>query len=393
MVAIAKEAGLSASRYLSLIRQGTVAGGGKSAGGLELTAGAGTLPARADLIEQLRREIDYTIRKTGVAIDQSSIDKLTSEAEDGLRVLFDQGAAAQLNDRLTSGLEAVVKTDGSRPVLFVEDDFIDVLQPSIGSFATVLSRMEKAVRMVCASVGRVDDPGAPPLRYQGTCFAIADGIVMTNRHVHDAITRGGALNPGVFIDFAREVGQSRTDRRFPIKRVVRMGEQGSPEFKNEFDLNFSGLDMAILELERVAGQNFPPPLTVARGDDPVTRGALAAAGRSIYLVGYPGNDRSTTPDLFSTIFSGVKSFKRLAPGEIMDDPGAGPKDPRRWVMTHDASTLGGNSGSGVVDLQSDGKTLLGLHFAGLHKQRNWAHAFEKFTDKIVDLLPGPPAQS
>jgi V8-like Glu-specific endopeptidase len=382
----------SASHFLSLIRQGQAASRTiESAGGLESTK-PDALPARSDLIEQLRREIDYTIRKTGIEIDANAIEKLTSEADDGLRVLFDQGPNAKLDERLTSGLEAVVKTDGSRPVLFVEDDFVDVLQPSIGRYATVLSRMENAVRQVCASVGRVDDPNAPPLRYQGTCFVIADGIVVTNRHVHDAITSAGALNPGVFIDFAREVGKTRTDRRFPIKRVVRVGEKGSSEFDNEFDLNFSGLDMAVLELTPVAGQKFPPPLPVARGDDPATKGALAAAGRAVYLVGYPGNEQSTTADLFSKIFSGVKAFKRLAPGEIMDDPGTLDRDPHGWVMTHDASTLGGNSGSGVVDLELSGNTLLGLHFAGLHKQRNWAHAFEKFSEVISDLLPKPTAK-
>ncbi len=381
----------AAAHYLSLIRKGGAArrAAEDAGGGLESMA---VVPARADLIERLQREIEYTVRKTGVAIDQEAVNMLTSEADDGLRVLFDQGEQAQLTGRMVSGLEAVVKTDGSRPVLFVEDDFVDVLQPSIGRYGTVLSGLESAVRTVCRSVGRVDDPNAPPLRYQGTCFAIADGIVMTNRHVHDVIvTSSGALRPGVFVDFAREVGPARTDRRFPIKRVVRVGDRGAAEFKDEFGLNFDGLDMAVLELSPVAGQKFPAPLPVARGDDPVTRGALAAAGRGIYLVGYPGNDQSTTPDLFSKIFSGVKAFKRLAPGEIMDDPGAAGagKDPRGWIMTHDASTLGGNSGSGVIDL-TDGKTLLGLHFAGLHEKRNWAHAFERFTDKIADLLPKRP---
>lgn len=377
-----------ASHFLSILRRGGAGGAAESASGLE---SAGGLPERSDLIERLRLEIEYTKRKTGVSIDASELEQLSSQADDGLRVLFDQGPRAQLSDRMISGLEAVVKTDGSRPVLFVEDDFIDVLQPSIGRYATVLAGLQNEVRAVCAAVGRVDDPNSPPLRYQGTCFAIADGIVMTNRHVHDAVTDAGALKPGVFIDFAREVGQSRTDRRFPVKRVVRVGAVGADEFKNEFDLNFDGLDMAVLELERVAGQRFPAPVRIARGNDPVTRGALAAAGRAVYVVGYPGNEQSTTPDLFSKIFGGVKAFKRLAPGEIMDDPGAAgtSKDPHGWIMTHDASTLGGNSGSAVVDL-SDGKTLLGLHFAGLHKQRNWAHAFEKFTDKIEDLLPRQP---
>jgi glutamyl endopeptidase len=152
-------------------------------------------------------------------------------------------------------------------------------------------------------------------------------------------------------------------------------------------LNFDGLDLAVLELEPVPGQSFPPPIPVARGDDPLTRGGLASMRRGVYLVGYPGSEHSTTPDLFATLFAGVKSFKRLAPGQIMDAPGQVPHDPRGWVLTHDASTLGGNSGSALVDFDGDGRTVLGLHFAGHHAARNWAHALERVTPDLVPVLP------
>lgn len=64
-------------------------------------------------------------------------------------------------------------------------------------------------------------------------------------------------------------------------------------------LNFDGLDLALLELEPVPGRAFPEPNVVARGDDPRTRGGLASAGRGGYLVGYPGDELTTTPDLFA----------------------------------------------------------------------------------------------
>ena len=43
------------------------------------------------------------------------------------------------------------------------------------------------------------------------------------------------------------------------------------------------------------------------------------------------------------------------------------------MFTHDASTLGGNSGSAVVDLSIDGSRIIGLHFGGLAEE-NWSHA-------------------
>jgi hypothetical protein len=244
----------------------------------------------------------------------------------------------------------------------------------------------------------VDDPGAGALGYQGTAWLVAEGLVATNYHVLEAIAPGGIrgngrfegrLNTGVAVHFGHEVGRPAADRRFPIRRVVSVGAAGAAEHAHpeEPDLNFDGLDLAILELEPVPGRRFPPPIMVARGDDPRTRGGLASAGREVYVVGYPGNARSTTRDLFASIFAGVTSYKRLAPGEIMTAAGEVPHDPRGWVLTHDASTLGGNSGSVVVDLASDGRTALGLHFAGRHARRNWAHATERITADLNQVLP------
>jgi len=54
--------------------------------------------------------------------------------------------------------------------------------------------------------------------------------------------------------------------------------------------------------------------------------------------------------------------------------GAEPDD----VMFHDASTLGGNSGSCVVDLDSN--QVIGLHFAGKYMQYNEAVALWRLVD-------------
>ena len=69
-----------------------------------------------------------------------------------------------------------------------------------------------------------------------------------------------------------------------------------------------------------------------------------------------------------------------APGEVANDP-------REWILTHDASTLGGNSGSALIDFDADGRTALGLHFAGRHERQNWAHALERITPELAPALP------
>lgn len=379
--------------YLELIARGPVSGVALESTGAVTVRD--TTNARRELLERLSAEIAYIEAKAKVDIDQEAVQELLDEAGGGLDRIFGEGPDTELGDAHVSGLEAVVRTDGSRPVLFVEDDFVDVLAPSIGDYAAVLSRMKESVRQVCQSVGRVDDPSVS-LGYQGTAWMVAEGLVATNFHVLEAIAPGGVrrdgrfegrLNTGVAVHFGHEVSRLGTERRFPIRRVVSVGLAGAAQHAQPSGLNFDGLDLAILELEPVPGRPFPPPLTVARGDDPRTRGGLASAGREIYLVGYPGNAQSTTPDLFATIFAGVKSFKRLAPGEIMTAPGEVPDDPRGWILAHDASTLGGNSGSAVVDLASDGRTALGLHFAGRHARQNWAHALERVTTELSQVLP------
>ena len=61
--------------------------------------------------------------------------------------------------------------------------------------------------------------------------------------------------------------------------------------------------------------------------------------------------------------------KRYAPGEI--DRGLGSRADRtgETVFAHDSTTLGGNSGSCVVDLGNDGRLVVGLHFAGARRRR------------------------
>jgi trypsin-like peptidase len=347
-----------------------------------------TTPAKSELLDRLEAEIAYVERKSGVEVDAEARRTLLALADEGLSRLLGDGPAAVLGAAEVSGLEAVIRTDGSRPVVFVDDDFVDLEQPSIEPYAATLSRTEDAVRQVCRSVGRVDDPSTQ-LGYRGTAWMLAEGLVATNYHVLRSIAPGGVrrdgrfrgrLNTGVSVHFGHEVGAERPERRFPIRRVVCVGREGAARYQRTGALNFDGLDLAVLELEPVPGRPFPEPGTIAGG-------GLATAGRGIYLVGYPGDPKDTTPDLFASLFDGKVSFKRLAPGRIVLPPGEVPHDPRGWILTHDASTLGGNSGSALVDLDENGRTFLGLHFAGAPLRQNWAHALERMSVELGAVLP------
>ncbi|BBH69923.1 hypothetical protein ACTI_66080 [Actinoplanes sp. OR16] len=380
-----------AQTYLGLLAEGSSGGPLESAGDNRDRA------VRAELVDRLEAEIDYMERLTQRRADPAARAELLDQAGEALARLLSDGVGADLTAREVEGLEAVIVADGSRPALFVNDDYIDLTAPSIGSFMAPLARLEPAVRRVCRGVGRVDDPAAP-LGYQGTAWAVADGIVVTNYHVLTAIAPSGVrtgsrfdgrLAPGAAVHFGQEINGGGADRRFPIRRVISVGRDGGAGWAGRagMDLNFDGLDLAVLELEPVAGRAFPEPIPVARGDDPRTRGALSSKGRYVYLVGYPGGRGVHAPDVFDKLFDGISSVKRLAPGRIMQAPGTVEHDPQGWVFTHDASTLGGNSGSVVVDLESDGQSALGLHFAGSPGRRNWAHATEKITGVLEAVLP------
>lgn len=354
--------------------------GGVSREGLE-SAEPSAIPDRREFVERFREEVSYIAKLTGEAPDQDAVDELAMLGEDGLRRLDAEGERAQLSEAHLGGLEAVIETDGSRPVLFVKDGRPDLDAPSLrGSpFTEALQQRLDGIAQVCRSVARVDDPKAS-IGYQGTCFVVGDDLVMTNRHVLQAITAGGAdtgkIRDDIFLDFGREVGRpSRPEDRFRLKaEPVFRGSTGKGEFGFGAGLNFDGLDLAILQVQ-LNGRRLPPPLPLRISDTVM----MSTQGRLVHLVGYPGNSKPLTPAIFERVFASVKSFKRLAPGAILEQAGDGliERDPRDWVMTHDASTLGGNSGSAVADLDTDGSTLLGLHFGGAMERRNWAHAFER----------------
>ncbi|HCT6914658.1 TPA: protease, partial [Pseudomonas aeruginosa] len=64
------------------------------------------------------------------------------------------------------------------------------------------------------------------------------------------------------------------------------------------------------------------------------------------------------------IFGNIYDVKRFAPGEVVGLPHDA------WYLTHDCSTLGGNSGSAVLSI--DGGEVVGLHFGGQFRKTNYA---------------------
>ena len=87
-------------------------------------------------------------------------------------------------------------------------------------------------------------------------------------------------------------------------------------------------------------------------------------GRDIAVVGYPAFDPRNPADVQNSVFGSVYYVKRLQPGKLGARRAIRSFENTVSAMTHDASTLGGNSGSAVLDVAS-GK-IVGLHFAGVY---------------------------
>jgi hypothetical protein len=71
------------------------------------------------------------------------------------------------------------------------------------------------------------------------------------------------------------------------------------------------------------------------------------------------------------LFKSTFGFKRLAPGTIAKPIVSSPPS---WMLAHDCTTLGGNSGS-VVLVASRGTIACGLHYGGRRAdpRENWGH--------------------
>jgi Trypsin-like peptidase domain len=197
--------------------------------------------------------------------------------------------------------------------------------------------------------------------------------VMTNCHVARVFADSGRdggwrFQPGVeaSVDFVEDPDAPGASRAARVEEVIGI---------------HPALDLAVLRVTPPQGGDaLRKPLTVMAGDP----GLLE--GRNVYVLGYPAPDRRNSPALQRAIFGDRFFIKRLQPGALMTPPidatirmhpcstGAEPDD----VLFHDASTLGGNSGSCVIDLESN--LVLGVHFAGEYMYYNEAVALCRLAD-------------
>ena len=356
----------------------------------EAASGGGGL-GEHERLERLREALDAAQPAMPEGEREALKEKVLAGARAGLAKV-NQGEPTQnftLGEHV--GLEAVILTNGERPSLVVRDGFIDLGAPDIGDWDHDLGRVQDKIRKVTASVGRIDVPERP--WFAGTCFVVAEGLVITNRHVLEAIAVQDAAGGWTFkwpgettVDFIAEDGAT-SKTKFKVTGVAFAG----PDPINN-TVNFAHLDMAILRVDPASDppSRFPMPVTFE------TDVLKPAARRDLYVVGFPGQPRTwrfdgtpwaghETTQVMSALFNDKFGLKRLAPGSVKTAAGAVAGDEKKWICAHDASTLAGNSGSCIVDLTGDGYRIVALHFAGVNRQQNWAHVVGHLRDQLSNF--------
>ena len=238
------------------------------------------------------------------------------------------------------------------------------------------------LRAAIPSVGRIDLLQRPTT-YGGTGFIVGKNLVMTNRHVAEIFTTGvGVQNvtikpwdPGA-IDLKREWGDAGTNG-FNLTKCLMI----HPYW-----------DMALFQAD-LPNSIDPLQISIVPYHEQL--------GNDVVVIGYPAFDPDRNDvDVQQEIFEGKYNVKRIAPGRV-----ARRKRSIRssWLqqpveaLAHDSSTLGGNSGSAVLDVRTG--HVAALHFAGRYMIENYGvpgHELardRRVVDAGVNFVSLPPSEN
>jgi endonuclease G len=260
-----------------------------------------------------------------------------------------------------SMLEAIVQIVG-RPPLVIRGGVVQGKNTLSADFAPDIDMAISAVEPLLSSVGRIEFVNHD-LDWGGTGWVVREEddhfLIATNRHVAQIVARRtasgsgtylfapGAARYGASIDFIEEVdGDQDPAALFQISRFTYMADDAAA-------------DIAIGRIEK---RDLPGhPLRALDLADGAEKGR---DGETVAVVGYPARDSlRNDPTHMERYFQGLYDVKRFSPGFLRESGGV-------TILGHDCTTLGGNSGSPVISLDS-GK-VVGLHYAGRYQVGNSA---------------------
>ena len=297
--------------------------------------------------------IEAVSRPDADAIDREGFESLgpgnVAAAEAGLQKLAED-RVQEITPSEMLGLEAIV-LPRNRPVALVRGDSYDDLDgPWVSLNDDVI---KKRIASLLPLIGRVEVPSSPILPYAGTGFVVGQGLIATNRHVAQLFSQGRGLTiryraGDAAIDFKRQIDAPDDDRTAYLS--VRAVEMIHPYW-----------DMALLRVDDLPTDRMLR-LSVKSPEELVDH--------NVVVIGYPARDERNDVALQDRIFNRTYNVKRLQPGVIRARAKIQSFENTVNALTHDASTLGGNSGSAVIEVETG--EVVALHFAGEYLKANYA---------------------
>lgn len=310
-----------------------------------------------DMIDRANEHVG-TIETMAMALSQPALEGVSVEA--GQEAVRKLKAGQDVTSSEMLSMEAIIMPR-ERPVAFIigaSDGTQGFEAPADpwGHFNSGTPRNN--ILKALLSIGRVELPGNLTTPFAGTAFVVGDGLLMTNRHVAEIFATGRGTrdlkirsSQAAGWDHRRLRGQDDDDTSTQLKVV-------------DVLMIHPYWDMAVLKVAGLTAKQSKLTLSLTSPDD------LVAADAEVAVIGYPAMDWRSDLQLQQTIFSNVFNVKRLQPGKIRPTAPIDSFEHRVTAMTHDSSTLGGNSGSALIDV-STGK-VVGLHFAGEYRKANYA---------------------
>lgn len=295
-----------------------------------------------EAVEAAFRDAETT--KPGETSEKAAESLLRDGGLESLSNPYDISAAAHT--------EAII-LERLRPPYFIVRDEIEIK----GDYDHVdlIKNNKKLLEKVALGVGRVDLFRHRTLHYAGTGWLVDKDIVVTNRHVARTFSQqewdgSHGFAEGEFgnmvearLDYVHQREESGKRRRADVIEILYVAGDGEA-------------DIAFLRVE--AADNIEPlELDTQR----------ARVGQPVGAVGYPASDGGRNdPALMGDLFGGVYEVKRFSPGLVTGHRYS------NVVVQSDYTSLGGNSGSPVICLET-GKAIA-LHFSGRFRDANNAVA-------------------
>jgi Lipase (class 3)/Trypsin-like peptidase domain len=332
------------------------------------------MSGRLDQLKKMLRQVDPKLKAEGLGDTLESrsapvTESLSLDTHRGDPGRMEAEMAFESLDRVANGktvdsdqqfvLEAIVMPY-HRPVIDIVDDQMKVDQLSTKWAHLAVDGLKSRIEACLLSVGRIEVPSLPSLPYAGTGFIVGHDVLMTNRHVAAIFAAGVGRSLkfqtilGASVDFYRENGRTSSEI-LTVEEVLMI----HPRW-----------DMALLKVYGLPEKRKPLSLSTA---DP-----SSLKDREVVVVGYPGYDPTGDEEfqrIQNRIFRGAYYVKRLQPGLLKPREQIESFKNTVEVVTHDSSTLGGNSGSAVLLIPNSATEpiqVVGLHFAGRYLVSNYA---------------------